>query len=166
MMTKKIIQIATPTIITTKIKNLKPQNPHPKQNQKQSPHPRQQATKTKAATTKCKSKRKSKEKEEKESKIDYSSDVSSVSDSEDEDDDYYYNNNPKWSCNQIRGKIRKMLNDPNFKITHWLREIGVNSNSYGRFMKLKGAWNGTQNSTYWAAIRYFRKQEKIQAKKK
>lgn len=53
-----------------------------------------------------------------------------------------------------------------FKITHWLKAVGVNNNSYQRYMRLKGTWNGRQNGTYWAALRYFAKQEKEEKKKK
>ena len=60
--------------------------------------------------------------------------------STDEDNDnYYFDSNKKQpSCNVIRGKIRAMLAEGNVKVTHWLKEINVNSNSYQRFMKLKG----------------------------
>merc|ERR1712087_71878 len=53
-----------------------------------------------------------------------------------------------------------------FKISHWLKEVNVNSNSYRRFIKLKGPWNGTQNGTYWAALRYFYKKEMAEKKAK
>mmetsp|Transcript_8628 Transcript_8628/g.14334 ORF Transcript_8628/g.14334 Transcript_8628/m.14334 type:complete len:213 (-) Transcript_8628:275-913(-) len=43
--------------------------------------------------------------------------------------------------------------------TEFLRIIGCNSNSFGRFMRLKGAWNGTQNGVYWGAQRFFIKRE-------
>jgi hypothetical protein len=39
-----------------------------------------------------------------------------------------------------------------FQVTHWLQEIGgINSNSYGRFMKATGADGGAENGTYEAA---------------
>jgi len=83
--------------------------------------------------------------------------------STDEDNDnYYFDSNKKQpSCNVIRGKIRAMLAEGDVKVTHWLKQINVNSNSYQRFMKLKGTWNGTGNGTYWGAMRYFKKQKKI-----
>jgi len=53
--------------------------------------------------------------------------------------------------------------------TTFLREIGVNSNSYGRFMGYKQAYQGVDNGTYEGAFHFFRKREKkglkIQAKK-
>lgn len=96
------------------------------------------------------------------------SDASSGSEIDDswDDDEYFYNNTPKWNCNQIRTKIRKLLETPGFKITHWLKELDINSNSYQRYMKLKGKWNNTSNQTYEAAYRYFKKQEKLGKKKK
>ena len=42
----------------------------------------------------------------------------------------------------------------------------MNSNSYQRFMKLKGKWNNTANQTFRAAHRYFIKQEKLKKKQK
>ncbi|CAL1696076.1 unnamed protein product [Somion occarium] len=55
-------------------------------------------------------------------------------------------------CNEIRRKIRLLQKDPNFKITHWLKEIGdINSNSCQRFMKASGANGGASNGTYYAA---------------
>ena len=36
---------------------------------------------------------------------------------------------PKWSCNQIRGKLSRMLAS-GVKISHWLKENDVNANSH------------------------------------
>lgn len=44
-------------------------------------------------------------------------------------------------------------------MTHWLKEQNVNSNSYQRFMRMKGSWDGQSNQTYHAAVRYFLKEE-------
>jgi hypothetical protein len=44
--------------------------------------------------------------------------------------------------------------------TAWLHEIGCNYNSYRSFMRLKGAWNGTQNGVYWGAARFFSKRRR------
>lgn len=62
-------------------------------------------------------------------------------------------------CNQIRRKIRSLIDSGEVKVTHWLRELGVNSNSYGRFMKLKGPTSGVDNQTFHAAYKYFKKRE-------
>eukprot|EP01084_Bolivina_argentea_P037494 69368_1 len=72
----------------------------------------------------------------------------------------------KWSCNSIRNKFIKLRQTPGFKITEWCKEYNVNNNSYNRFMKLKGTWNGTQNGTFWAATNYFKKQEKLKKNNK
>lgn len=45
------------------------------------------------------------------------------------------------------------------KVTHFQKENGINSNSYGRFMKLKGPYSGIDNQTYHQAHRFFRKRE-------
>ncbi|CAL1696077.1 unnamed protein product [Somion occarium] len=70
-------------------------------------------------------------------------------------------------CNEIRRKIRLLQKDPNFKITHWLKEIGdINSNSCQRFMKASGANGGASNGTYYAAYVYFEKVRIFEGKKK
>jgi hypothetical protein len=45
------------------------------------------------------------------------------------------------------------------KVTEFQKAIGVNSNSYGRFMGYKGAYQGSDNGTYLAAFHFFRKRE-------
>ncbi|KAE9410949.1 hypothetical protein BT96DRAFT_804935, partial [Gymnopus androsaceus JB14] len=70
-------------------------------------------------------------------------------------------------CAEVRRKIRALLQTPNFKITHWLRDIGgINNNSYGRFMKEKGRTDGATNGTYYAAYCYFEKVRIAEGKKK
>jgi len=115
------------------------------------------STSNSKSTSKC-------EKEEHDSDSDEKdeNDESDSSSQEDEDED----EEAKWSCNVIRNRLLKLRQTPDFKITAWLKENGVNSNSYQRFMKLKGTWNGTQNTTFWAATRYFKKQEKLKQKEK
>lgn len=63
------------------------------------------------------------------------------------------------SCDIIRRKINAFLNSGEMKVTEFLREIGVNNNSYGRFMKLKGRYSGVDNQTYGAAFRFFQKRK-------
>lgn len=63
------------------------------------------------------------------------------------------------SCDVIRRKITKFLNSGEMKVTEFLRHINVNSNSYGRFMKLKGPYSGNANQTYAAAFRFFQKRK-------
>ncbi|KAI0335410.1 hypothetical protein GY45DRAFT_1240752 [Cubamyces sp. BRFM 1775] len=70
-------------------------------------------------------------------------------------------------CNDIRRKIRALQKEPNFKVTHWLQEIGnINNNSYQRFMKATGPHGGASNGTYYAAYVYFEKVRILQGKKK
>lgn len=59
------------------------------------------------------------------------------------------------SCNAMRSALPKFINEHPISQTAFLGYLKVNSNSFGRFMKLKGAWTGTQNGTYWAALRFF-----------
>ncbi|KAI9057094.1 hypothetical protein FKP32DRAFT_1681829 [Trametes sanguinea] len=70
-------------------------------------------------------------------------------------------------CNEIRRKIRLLLKQPGFKITHWLRDIGnINNNSYQRFMRATGPRAGAENGTYYAAYVYFEKVRIFEGKKK
>ena len=59
------------------------------------------------------------------------------------------------SPNKLRAQINKLLQDTTIKITEFQKIIGVNANSYGKFMngKYKDQWSATQNGTYWAAAR-------------
>ncbi|KAK7694528.1 hypothetical protein QCA50_001714 [Cerrena zonata] len=70
-------------------------------------------------------------------------------------------------CNEVRRKIRLLQKTPGFKTTHWLAEIGgINSNSFGRFMKLSGPNQGASNGTYYAAYVYFEKKRILEGKPK
>jgi hypothetical protein len=63
------------------------------------------------------------------------------------------------NCDQIRRKINALINSGEMKVTHFQRECNINSNSYGRFMKLKGPYSGCDNQTYKAAFIFFKKRE-------
>ncbi|KAF7290344.1 hypothetical protein HMN09_01292400 [Mycena chlorophos] len=68
---------------------------------------------------------------------------------------------------EIRRKIRLLQKEPNFKVTHWLKDIGgINSNSFRRFMAEKDAQSGKGNGTYYAAYVYFEKRRILEGKKK
>lgn len=79
--------------------------------------------------------------------------------------------------NMIRNQFQKYL-DENKKVrtqTSILEEIGVNSNSFRKFMNpktYKNPWSATENGTYWAAAKflekeaYYEKVEKENAKTK
>ncbi|KIJ68297.1 hypothetical protein HYDPIDRAFT_173059 [Hydnomerulius pinastri MD-312] len=70
-------------------------------------------------------------------------------------------------CNDVRRKIRALMKTPGWKVTQWLRDIGgINSNSYGRFMKDTGPTAGASNGTYPAAYIYFEKLRIFEGKKK
>eukprot|EP01035_Chromulina_nebulosa_P036953 gene36953-49855_t len=60
------------------------------------------------------------------------------------------------SPNEIRSEIRKYLASSGSTQTKFLHEIGVNSNSYGKFMQgaYKNAWSAVENGTYWAAAKF------------
>ncbi|KAF8912807.1 hypothetical protein CPB84DRAFT_1671066 [Gymnopilus junonius] len=70
-------------------------------------------------------------------------------------------------CAEVRRKIRLLQKTPEWKVTHWLKEIGgINSNSFNRFMKEKGKTDGAANGTYYAAYVYFEKVRILEGKKK
>ena len=61
----------------------------------------------------------------------------------------------KWSCDLVRKKIKEYVATKEMTQTAFLKQIGVSPVSHSNFMKLKGAWNGTQNGTFWGAQRFF-----------
>lgn len=61
----------------------------------------------------------------------------------------------KWSCDAVRKKIMTFLATKEMTQTAFIQAIGSSAPSHSRFMKLKGAWNGTQNQTFWGAQRFF-----------
>jgi len=70
-------------------------------------------------------------------------------------------------CNDVRRKIRELQKSADFKVTHWLQEIGgINTNSLSRFMRDTGATIGASNGTYPAAYKYFEKVRIAEGKKK
>jgi len=70
------------------------------------------------------------------------------------------------SCGVIRGEIQRFLATQTMTQTEFLRQIACNSNSFGRYMKLKGADNGYQNGVYWGAARFFEIQKRRAAAEK
>lgn len=80
-------------------------------------------------------------------------------DDAEECDDDCITYSPSLNCNKIRTKIQALIDSGEMKVTHFQRDLGINSNSYGRFMKLKGPWSGIDNQTYHAAYLFFRARE-------
>lgn len=66
----------------------------------------------------------------------------------------------------IRGKILKFLQTTDVKITEFQSILGVNSNSYGKFVngKYKNPWSAAENQTYRAAARFFLREKKLGSK--
>mmetsp|Transcript_64260 Transcript_64260/g.177803 ORF Transcript_64260/g.177803 Transcript_64260/m.177803 type:complete len:307 (+) Transcript_64260:285-1205(+) len=65
------------------------------------------------------------------------------------------------SPNSMRTKIRKFLAEKTMTQTAWLAQIHVNNNSFGRFMNgsYKNQWSACDNGTYWAAAKFFARQD-------
>ena len=64
---------------------------------------------------------------------------------------------------RLRSKIMKLLSSTDIKIGEFQKMIGVNANSYGKFMhgKYKDPWSATMNGTYRAAAFFFFKEERL-----
>jgi len=58
-------------------------------------------------------------------------------------------------CDQMRTKITRFLATKQIMQTAWLRDLQVNSNSFRRFMSLKGDTSGLTNNMFWAAAKFF-----------
>jgi len=68
-----------------------------------------------------------------------------------------------WNCNKIRKMILEFLATKEMTQSKFLSEIGnVNSNSFQRFMKLRGPFTGIDNGTYRGAITFFNMRAKVQ----
>lgn len=64
------------------------------------------------------------------------------------------------NCDAIRRKINSLINSGEMKVTEFQRACDINSNSYGRFMKLKGPYAGNMNQTYKAAFHFFERRKR------
>ena len=66
------------------------------------------------------------------------------------------------SPNVIRGEIRRFIGTGELTQTSWLKSIGINNNSFGRFMtgKYKDQWSACSNGTYWSAARDLEKRRR------
>ncbi|RHY90538.1 hypothetical protein DYB35_003852 [Aphanomyces astaci] len=53
----------------------------------------------------------------------------------------------RWTCQTIRSKIQKFLATKTMTQTAFLKTIGANSNSFGRFMKLKGSFEDEEGKS-------------------
>lgn len=71
---------------------------------------------------------------------------------------------PAYDCAKMRARLRALIDGGEVKVTHWQREQGVNSKSYGDFMKYTGAWGGIDNVTYRAAYAFFKKRDRLGVK--
>jgi hypothetical protein len=74
-------------------------------------------------------------------------------DSSDDEEHFIFN------CDEVRNKINALLRSGEYKVTQFQKELGINSNSYGRFMSYKGSYAGSDNQTYELAHRFFRKRQ-------
>lgn len=87
--------------------------------------------------------------------------------SDDEEEEDYYElmdvARRRWTPNQLRARIRKLLQHTDIKITEFQRMLGVNSNSYNKFMngKYKHQWSAAENQTYDAAALFFLREQKL-----
>lgn len=95
--------------------------------------------------------------------------VVGIPSSGDEIEEEFDEDNPewgKWNCNQIRTKIRDFLGTKEMTQAAFLKLCDINSNSYYRFMNLKGPYGGCDNQTYEGAAIFFYRREKKQKEEK
>lgn len=66
-----------------------------------------------------------------------------------------YDNGEQKTPRDIRRELEDFLRDTDFTTSRILRALGVNSNSWRKFMvrKYKDDWRGTENGAYWAGAR-------------
>ncbi|KAF8417501.1 hypothetical protein EV426DRAFT_622907 [Tirmania nivea] len=64
-----------------------------------------------------------------------------------------------WNCDEIRRKIRTLLENSGMEITAFQRAINAPSGTLGRFMKLRGAKSGENYKAFEGATRYFHARE-------
>ncbi|RLN92424.1 hypothetical protein BBJ28_00009983 [Nothophytophthora sp. Chile5] len=84
------------------------------------------------------------------------------------DDEEFDEDNPqwaKWDCDQVRKRVREYLGTKEMTQTAFLKLIQVNSNSYYRFMQLKGPYSGINNGTHEGASIFFYRRERDATKK-
>ncbi|KAE9357929.1 hypothetical protein PF008_g2913 [Phytophthora fragariae] len=88
---------------------------------------------------------------------------------DDDDEEEFDEENPqwaKWNCQQIRTKIRNFLGTKEMMQTAFLKLCDINSNSYYRFMNLKGPFGGCDNQTDEGAAIFFYRRKKKQEEEK
>jgi len=77
---------------------------------------------------------------------------------------YAVEDDAKWNCDELRRKINKLTSHGgDMNKAELLRNLQVNSNSFYRFMKMKGCCSGVQNGTFEASHHFF---ELYEAKKR
>ncbi|KAI1375774.1 hypothetical protein F4677DRAFT_100454 [Hypoxylon crocopeplum] len=63
------------------------------------------------------------------------------------------------TCNQVRGKINKLLDSGIMKKGEFCKAIGSNPNSLNTFLSKSGSMDGAKSSVYTNAWRWFKKRE-------
>lgn len=72
----------------------------------------------------------------------------------------------KWNCNKVRKRITLFLASSGWTQTEFLKFIGVNSNSFQRFMSYKKPMQGADNNTFRSGVMFFIKLDMIEKGKK
>ncbi|KAL2760356.1 hypothetical protein ACRALDRAFT_1078892 [Sodiomyces alcalophilus JCM 7366] len=76
------------------------------------------------------------------------------------DDDPRLNDTLGWeSCDQIRGRIRNLIQSGTMRVGEFQATINCSAASYQRFMKQSGPEAGVGSDVYYGACRFFRKRE-------
>ncbi|KAL2828473.1 hypothetical protein BDW59DRAFT_143170 [Aspergillus cavernicola] len=72
----------------------------------------------------------------------------------------------RWSCGQIRAKIRKLIEDKEMQVGEFQKAIGVGSKPYYDFMKQNGKTKGEFSTVYSGAHRFFAERDILNVKSK
>jgi hypothetical protein len=66
---------------------------------------------------------------------------------------------PTISCDQVRSKINRFIDNGGMRPGEFIKTLDVNSKSYYTFMKYKGPSKGSNSNIYRLAYRFFKKRE-------
>lgn len=77
----------------------------------------------------------------------------------DEDDEDLTTEDFKYSCNQVRSKLRALVESGEYKAGALRKELGATSSTYNRFMKFSKPWQGAETSVFQPAHEFILQRE-------
>mmetsp|Transcript_25424 Transcript_25424/g.73338 ORF Transcript_25424/g.73338 Transcript_25424/m.73338 type:complete len:305 (-) Transcript_25424:237-1151(-) len=69
----------------------------------------------------------------------------------------------QWTPNQVRARVRKLLQQTDIKVAEFQRMLQVDANSYNSFMngKYKDQWMAAENLTFEPAVHFFLRERRL-----